>query len=108
MSATVLYDKAFRSYLLTKYTPAANTCLKAIAALKNDDQKSTRLNVWTLYLNITSTLLVDTPFLGINMKLLGIPSVNSMEEVCRLIWKKVTEEGYGSVGSTDSRLVSAW
>ncbi|KAG2206640.1 hypothetical protein INT46_009927 [Mucor plumbeus] len=107
MSATVLYDKAFRSYLLTKYTPAANTCLKAIAALKDDDQKSTRLNIWTLYLNITSTLLVDTPFLGINMKLLGIQSVSSIEEVCRSIWKKVTEEGYQGVGNTDSRLVSA-
>ncbi|KAL9545534.1 hypothetical protein MBANPS3_007110 [Mucor bainieri] len=107
MSATALYDKAFRSYLLTKYTPAANTCLKAIAALKSDDQDSTRLNIWTLYLNITSTLLVGTPFLGINMKLLGVPPANSMEQVCRSIWNKVSTEGYGSVGNTDARLVSA-
>jgi len=108
MSATALYDKAFRSYLLTKYTPAANTCLKAIVALKSDDQDSTRLNIWTLYLNIASTLLVNTPFLGINMKLLGIPPANSMEQVCRSIWNKVSTEGYGSVGNTDARLVSAW
>lgn len=108
MSATALYDKAFRSYLLTKYTPAANTCLKAIAALKSDDQDSTRLNIWTLYLNIASTLLVNTPFLGLNMKLLGIPAANSMEQVCRSIWNKVSTEGYGNVGNTDARLVSAW
>ncbi|KAG1094515.1 hypothetical protein G6F42_018739 [Rhizopus arrhizus] len=107
MSATALYDKAFRSYLLTKYTPAANTCLKAIAALKSDDQDSTRLNIWTLYLNIASTLLVNTPFLGLNMKLLGIPVANSMEQVCRSIWNKVSTEGYGNVGNTDARLVSA-
>ncbi|KAL0140743.1 hypothetical protein V8B55DRAFT_1510087 [Mucor lusitanicus] len=107
MSATALYDKAFRSYLLTKYTPAANTCLKAIAALTSDDQDSTRLNIWTLYLNITSTILVNTPFLGINMKLLGVPPANSMEQVCRSIWNKVSTEGYKSVGNTDARLVSA-
>lgn len=108
MSATSLYDKAFRSYLLTKYTPAANTCLKAIAALKSDDQNSTRLNIWTLYLNIASTMLVDTPFLGVNMKLLGVPPANSMEQVCRSIWNKVSTEGYAGVGNTDARLVSAW
>ncbi|CEP14090.1 hypothetical protein [Parasitella parasitica] len=107
MSAALLYDKAFRSYLLTKYTHAANTCLKAIAALDSNDEPSTRLNIWTLYLNITSTLLVGTPFLGVNMKLLGIQPVNSMEQACLSIWKKVTEEGYQGVGNTDARLVSA-
>ncbi|KAI8641778.1 hypothetical protein BD408DRAFT_388343 [Parasitella parasitica] len=107
MSAISLYDKAFRSYLLTKYSPAANACLKAIAALDSNDQPSTRLNIWTLYLNITSTLLAGTPFLGVNTKLLGIEPANSMEQVCRSIWRKVTEEGYQSVGNTDARLVFA-
>jgi hypothetical protein len=108
MSAQALYEKALRSYLLTKYTPAANTCLKAIAALPTTSENNLRLNIWTLYLNIASTLLVGTPFLGVNLKLLGIDTANSVEQVCRLIWKKVTEEGFAAVDSIDARLVSAW
>jgi hypothetical protein len=111
MSAEALYEKALRSYLLTKYTPAANTCLKAIAALPKfpaKNENNVRLNIWTLYLNIASTLLVNTPFLGVNIKLLGIETVNSLDKVCRLIWKKLTQEGFGGVGSIDARLVSAW
>lgn len=111
MSAQTLYEKALRSYLLTKYTPAANTCLKAISALPKfptTNENNLRLNIWTLYLNIASTLLVGTPFLGVNVKLLGVETVNSLEQLCRSIWKKVKEEGFGGVGSVDARLVSAW
>ncbi|KAI8063709.1 uncharacterized protein B0P05DRAFT_555383 [Gilbertella persicaria] len=108
MDVQTLYEKALRSYLLRKYTPAATTCLRAIAASEPHDQSSLlKVNIWTLYLNIASTLLEHTPFLGINIKSLGIDHAPSEQELCRAIWNKVTHEGFGSVSDTDARIVSS-
>lgn len=109
MTSQTLYDKALRSYLLTKYVPAANTCNKAIAALTKDDDETLRLNIWTLYLNIASTLLVGASQLP-STKLFGIEDkkATSFGEVCTAIWNKLNTEGYSENEYIDPRLVSAW
>lgn len=109
MGSQTLYEKALRSYLLTKYVPAANNCNKAIAALTKDDEETLRLNIWTLYLNIASTLLVGASQLP-SLKLFGIEdnNVKTFGEVCRAIWQKLTTEGYSHSEYINPRLVSAW
>lgn len=109
MGSQSLYEKALRSYLLTKYVPAANTCNKAITALTKDDDETLRLNIWTLYLNIASTLLVGASQLP-SVKLFGIEdnTVKSFGDVCRAIWLKLNTEGYSHSEYIDPRLVSAW
>lgn len=107
MTSRYLYDKAVRSYLLTKYVPAANTCNKAIAAITKDDDGILRLNIWTLYLNIASTLLIGTSPLP-PLKLFGINEneESSAQHVCQRIWNKIAE-AYGSVDLIEARLISA-
>ncbi|KAI8337347.1 hypothetical protein EDC96DRAFT_578841 [Choanephora cucurbitarum] len=103
MSVQTLYEKALRSYLLRKYTSASNTCLKALAKQDQADDLL-KINIWTLYLNITSTLLETTPFLGVNLRSIGIEHASSIEEVCRIVWRKVVE---GFDGLANARIVSA-
>lgn len=108
MNSQSLYDKAVRSYLLTKYTPAANTCNKAILAIKQDDDETLKVNIWTLYLNIASTLLVGASTLP-PAKLFGLDqaAVSSVQDVCRSIWIKLVQ-AYQPLELIDHRLVSAW
>lgn len=110
MTTQSLYEKSLRSYLLTKYTSAANTCLKAISSLQKESvDDNLQLNVWTLYLNIASTLLVGHSISTINTKLLGISPEKSIEQVTRSIWNKIVQEGFSAnPGSVDSRIVSSW
>jgi hypothetical protein len=100
---TTLYDKALRSYLLTKYTPAATTCVKAIDHLKHNDPQ--QVTVWTLYLNIATTLSQA----GLPTKSLGIPATSTHAQTCRSVWLKLVEQGYqGTVENVDPSLISAW
>lgn len=107
MNSQSFYDKAVRSYLLTKYIPAANTCNKAIAAIRNDEDETLKLNIWTLYLNIASTLLIGASQMP-PLKLFGIKENehSSVKDVCQCIWNKLVIS-YGSVELLDPRLVSA-
>ncbi len=109
MTSQTLYDKSLRSYLLTKYVPAAYSCNKAIATLTKDDDETLRFNIWTLYLNIASTLLVGASQLP-STKLFGIENKNitSFGNVCTAIWNKLSTEGYSHSEYIDSRLVLAW
>lgn len=109
-STQSLYDKALRSYLLTKYTQAANTCNKAIVALNDfhssdEADQTLKLNIWTLYINIASTLLaVNNKQLPV--KLLGIEdNAISLQDLCRGIWNKLNRANGPYV---DARLTSAW
>ncbi|KAI8336911.1 hypothetical protein BD560DRAFT_413482 [Blakeslea trispora] len=108
MTAQHLYEKALRSYLLRKYTSAANTCLKSSRALGEHENDLLKINIWTLYLNIASTLLETTPFLGVNLASLGIGHVGSLEEACRAVWEKVVKEGFVDVALMDANLVAAY
>ncbi|KAI8061943.1 hypothetical protein BDF21DRAFT_347703 [Thamnidium elegans] len=107
MNSQSLYDKAVRSYLLTKYTPAANTCNKAILAIKQDDDEALKVNIWALYLNIASTLLVGASTLP-PAKLFGLDqtTVSSVQDVCRSIWIKLVQ-AYQPLELMDHKLVSA-
>lgn len=107
MSAKTFYDKAVRSYLLTKYIPAANTCNKAIAAISKDEDANLKLNIWTLYLNIASTLFIGASPIP-SVKLIGLSDVDNqnIQHVCQSIWNKLVT-AYGSMDSLDARLVSA-
>lgn len=110
MSTQSLYEKSLRSFLLTKYTSAATSCLKAIASLKQeavDDRL--QLNIWTLYLNIASTLIIGNSPSTINTKLLGIQTEKSIESMTRRIWSKIVEDGFqGNPGIIDARIISSW
>ncbi|KAG2206163.1 hypothetical protein INT47_003812 [Mucor saturninus] len=107
MSTKTLYNKAVRLYLLTKYVPAANTCNKAIATLTKDEDDTMKLNVWLLYLNIASTLLIGTSPMP-PVKLIGLNEDENQttQQVCQSIWNKLVT-AYGSVEALDARLVGA-
>ncbi|KAI8991690.1 hypothetical protein BDF20DRAFT_845850 [Mycotypha africana] len=111
MSAQAFYEKALRCYLLTKYTPAVNNCLKAISYSKNETVDSSLLsNIWTLYINIATTLLSFTAPANETLlkKLLHLKEYHSSkQETCYFIWKNVADEGFqGDVSQISSTLIS--
>ncbi|KAI8081631.1 uncharacterized protein BX664DRAFT_340888 [Halteromyces radiatus] len=115
----IQYNKALRYFLLTKYTQAATTCVKALSQLpiqsieQPDDTLSTlRLQLWLLYLNIVSTTFTTSNTLTPRLiKQFGLPSTssNSMEHFCLAIWNQLVKDaGQGIPGYCDSRLVCAY
>ena len=121
------YQKALRFYLLTKYTTAATACLKAITQLpktnavqETDDNASytnmdlqeletLRYSIWTLYLNIATTLLTQQDITPHVTKLFGLPptAAKSHDQFVHALWQ-ILSEGYGGSGNVDPRLVSSW
>lgn len=105
MNTKILYEKSLRAFLLTKYTTAANYCLKALSSIQQKDNvaDSLKLNIWALYLNIASTLSIGK---SMNTKVLGIDT--PMDNLTRDIWDKIVQEGFGNAALVDPKLVSAW
>ncbi|KAI8380979.1 uncharacterized protein BYT42DRAFT_287533 [Radiomyces spectabilis] len=109
-----LYQKALRSFLLTKYTTAASTCYKAVQSLppkeadSDKDTEDLRLAIWTLYLNIATTLLTQTQLTPHITKLFGLAptAAQSNEHFGHALWTMVAQM-YGDAGHVDPRLVSA-
>ncbi|KAI8150314.1 hypothetical protein BJV82DRAFT_573479 [Fennellomyces sp. T-0311] len=116
------YQKALRFYLLTKYTTAATTCVKAIArlpkpnaenngSLSNEDiheLEALRYSIWTLYLNIATTLLTQDKLTPHVTKLFALsPSAaKSHDQFVHEMWQ-LLGDGYGGPGNVDPRLVSS-
>ncbi|KAI8976096.1 hypothetical protein BDB01DRAFT_804536 [Pilobolus umbonatus] len=108
MTAESSYERALRAYLLTKYIPSATTCLKAISQLppnNNTETEQLRLNIWTLYLNIASTLLTQNKSKYAQSLGLG-NGTDTMEHIGRLLWSKLVNEGYGDTSSIHPQLMT--
>lgn len=113
------YNKALRYFLLTKYSHAATSCVKALdqlPSLDNQDDSLTtttlRFQLWLLYINVASTLL-STPSQSLVLtnrlaKQFGLPSTStqSMEHFCLAIWERLVKD-CGEAGNSDPRLVCA-
>ncbi|KAI9244473.1 hypothetical protein BDA99DRAFT_566226 [Phascolomyces articulosus] len=124
-SVKAQYQKALRFYLLTKYTTAATACVKAITRLPKpnaieetdaytnvdiQDLEALRYSIWTLYLNIATTLLTQqdnnlTPHVT---KLFGLSptAAKSHDQFVHEMWQLLSE-GYAGSGNVDPRLVSS-
>ncbi|KAI7897494.1 uncharacterized protein BX663DRAFT_528151 [Cokeromyces recurvatus] len=96
--SSTLYEKALRYFLLKKYKLAATTCDKALCALIENDPLE--FNVWTLYLNITFTLLSTKSRSSLNSE-----NTITITETCCSIWKKLIDNNPLQV---DPRLISAY
>ncbi|ORZ17048.1 hypothetical protein BCR42DRAFT_450867 [Absidia repens] len=111
------YNKALRYYLLTKYSHAATTCVKAFDQLstteKQDDYDALQLQLWLLYINIAAASL-PTSTTGLTPRLakqFGLPSTStdSIEHFCLAIWGRlVISCGENIAGNCDPRLVCAY
>lgn len=111
------YQKALRSFLLKKYTTAATATLKAIADLAKLPQdnlnvghlEQLRFSIWTLYLNVTTTLLTHNKPSQQLANLVGLPAsaAKNPDHFVLAIWEMLSE-GYSGPGNVDPRLVCAW
>ncbi|KAI9317924.1 hypothetical protein BX666DRAFT_1856159 [Dichotomocladium elegans] len=112
------YQKALRCFLLTKYSAAAIACVKTIALLPPSSDQSfsdisvqqieqLRFSIWTLYLNIATTLLArDNPSTQ-TIELLGLPpsTATHKDQVALQVWQFLMNH-YGGSGNVDPRLIS--
>ncbi|KAI9484704.1 hypothetical protein BDB00DRAFT_792669 [Zychaea mexicana] len=121
-SVQLQYQKALRFYLLTKYTTAATACVKAIIRLPKqsngteqedvniNELEALRYSIWTLYLNIATTLLTlqDNKLTPHVTKLFGLSpaAAKSHDQFVHEMWQLLTE-GYGGPGNVDPRLISS-
>ncbi|KAI7884252.1 hypothetical protein K492DRAFT_234824 [Lichtheimia hyalospora FSU 10163] len=110
------YQKALRNFLLKKYTTAATCTLKAIADLAKLPQdnlnvghlEQLRFSIWTLYLNVTTTLLTHNKPSQQLANLVGLPvsAAKNPDHFVLAIWEMLSE-GYSGPGNVDPRLVCA-
>ncbi|KAI8332418.1 hypothetical protein BC941DRAFT_436618 [Chlamydoabsidia padenii] len=110
------YNKALRYFLLTKYSHAASSCVKALDQLPTvaDTQDESLVvlhyQLWLLYINIASTILSTlTQPTSRLAKQFGLPltCIDSMDHFCLAIWERLVKE-CGGAGDCDPRLVCAY